>query len=136
MASPKSIALIAGAAGRGAGAGLEGGGAGAAETLGAAGAAAGALPPGVAGGGAGIAMVCLAAGAPAAGILMAGPPVGLGGKLIRTVCFFCASAGFGGSPPGAGGTGVLSDIKSIGAKLCVPPTRCQLPGWIGSKNPA
>ena len=116
MARPRSIPLTAGEAGRGGGEGLEAGGGGAAAALGAVWALAEAIAePGAAGGGAGIAMVCLAAGAPAAGILMAGPPVGLGGKLMRTVCFFWASAAFAGSPPpgagGTGGTGVISDIK-------------------------
>ncbi len=54
-----------------------------------------------------------AAGAAADGIRIEGPPAGFGGRLMRTVCFFCvASAGFGGSEPGAGeGAGLLSDIK-------------------------
>ena len=51
--------------------------------------------------------------APAAGRRMEGPPAGLGGREIRTVCFFwAASAGFGGSglAPGAPGGGLVSDI--------------------------
>ena len=60
---------------------------------------------------------------------MEGPDAGLGGRLIRTVCFFAAaSAGFGGSTGagaiegggvagaavGAGGTGgVGSDIVTV-----------------------
>ncbi len=56
-------------------------------------------------------------GAPAAGRRIDGPPAGLGGSEMRTVCFFCAaSAGFGGSgvAPGAPGGGVVSDINSRG----------------------
>ncbi len=48
-----------------------------------------------------------------AGIFMLGAAVGLGGKVMRTVSFlgwtFEASAGFGGTAPGAG-VGVFSDI--------------------------
>jgi hypothetical protein len=46
---------------------------------------------------------------------MAGPPVGFGGKLMRTVCFFAvASAGFAGSGEGGvGGTGGGSAIKFV-----------------------
>lgn len=54
-----------------------------------------------------------AAGAEAAmSTRIEGPPVGLGGRLMRTVCFFCeTSAALGGSGVSDGGTeGVFSDI--------------------------
>ena len=53
------------------------------------------------------------AGAAAAGTRIDGPPAGLGGRLMRTVCFFWAdaSAGLGGSAAAGGLTGgVFSDI--------------------------
>jgi len=115
-------------AGRGAAAGFAAGAAGAAAAAGAAVAgldmAAGAAEAGEGGAGraaagaagaAGAAAgagVDAAAGAAAEGIRIDGPPAGLGGRLMRTVCFFCAaSAGLGGSGVGAGGgTGLFSDI--------------------------
>ena len=54
------------------------------------------------------------------GIRIDGPPAGLGGNEMRTVCFFCAaSAGFGGSgvAPGAPGGGVFSDITLLQGSL-------------------
>ena len=70
--------------------------------------------PAAAAGAAGAAVCAEPTGALGEGILIEGPPAGLGGRLMRTVCFFCiASAGFGGSEAGvgAGGTGeVGSDI--------------------------
>lgn len=112
-ANPTSMPLTDGAAARaGAGAGRAGaaGGAGAAGLAGAAGAACGA-------GAAGAAVAAAAgAGAAGAGILIDGPPAGLGGRLMRTVCFLAAaSAGLGGSGAGAGGTGELG--SAIGKLL-------------------
>ncbi len=48
----------------------------------------------------------------AAGIRIEGPPLGFGGRLIRTVCFFwVASVALGGSDDeGELGTGLMSDI--------------------------
>lgn len=86
-------------------------GAGAEATGAAAGAAAGAATGAAAGG-------CGGGGAPAGdGILIAGPAVGLGGRLMRTVSFFgwtfAASAGLGGTAP-AGELGVFSAIEIRG----------------------
>lgn len=124
-ANPTSMPLTAGAAARaGAGAGRAGaaGGAGAAGFAGAAGAAAGA-------GAAGAATEAAAAGAGAAGagILIEGPPAGLGGRLMRTVCFLAAaSAGLGGSGAGAGGTGELgSAIGNLLADATEPQKSSQ-----------
>ena len=74
------------------------------------------------------------AGAAAAeGTRIEGPPAGLGGRLMRTVCFFWAdaSAGFWGSAAAGGLTGgVVSDIgfslKTLGIEFrgvngIVPP---------------
>ena len=116
-ASPRSSPLIA--AGRGAaGAGREG--AGAATGAGTAGLVAmGADETGAAATGAAGAAAVWAepTGALGEGILIDGPPAGFGGRLMRTVCFFCvASAALGGSGAGvgAGGTGgVGSDIGII-----------------------
>ena len=91
----------------------------AATEAGRAGAGAGAagLAAGAAGTARGAAGTATAAGAPGTGILMDGPLDGFGGRLMRTVCFFCAaSAGLGGSAAGAGagagGTGAVgSDIE-------------------------
>ncbi len=123
-ARPRSSPLIA--AGRAAaGAGREGAatGAGAAGLAGreaADGAAGGA---GAAAGAAGTAVWAEPTGALGEGILIDGPPAGFGGRLMRTVCFFCvASAALGGSGAGvgAGGTGgVGSDIK----EYCLPDAK-------------
>ena len=87
---------------------------------GAAGAAAGAAETG-------------AGAAAAEGTRIEGPPAGLGGRLMRTVCFFWAdaSAGFWGSAAAGGLTGgVVSDIgfslKTLGIEFrgvngIVPP---------------
>ena len=77
---------------------------------------------------AGAAGVVALAGAAAGGIRIEGPPAGLGGRLILTVCFFwAASAGFGGSGVDAGGgTGLFSDIMDeLFATLGTWPVRCQ-----------
>jgi len=95
-AKPTSIGLIEGAAARTGAIGAEGAfgaalgraWAGIGATAGAAGTAA---------------VVTATAGAPGAGILIAGPPVGLGGKLMRTVCFFCAASAALGGSAGVGG---------------------------------
>src|SRR5436853_177535 len=69
-----------------------------------------------AGGAAAAVGAAAAAGAAAAGagILIVGAAVGFGGKLMRTVsflgCTFAASAGFGGTTPGAG-FGIISAIS-------------------------
>ena len=98
-----------------AGAGFEAAAAGAAAAVLAA-EAAGAAATGAAGDGtAGAAGAATGAGdgAAAAGTRMEGPPAGFGGRLMRTVCFFCAeaSAALGGSGAAGGVTGgVFSDI--------------------------
>lgn len=106
-ASPRSTGLTTAAAflgaGAAAGAGLAAAGAAGAGAwargAGAAGAGAGAGAAGA--DGAAAAVAAAGAGAGAAGILIAGPPAGFGGRLMRTVCFFCAaSAGLGGSGDG------------------------------------
>jgi hypothetical protein len=64
-------------------------------------------------GAAGAATGAGAGAAAAEGTRIEGPPAGLGGRLIRTVCFFWAdaSAGFWGSAAAGGLTGgVVSDI--------------------------
>jgi len=80
-------------------------------------------------GAAGVAALAgVAAGAAAAGMRIEGPPAGFGGRLILTVCFFCAaSAGFGGSGVGeGGGTGLFSDIMNeLLATLGTRLDRCQ-----------
>ena len=139
--------MLAGlAAGRLAGAAGLATGAAAEATGAAAGAAAGALAAcedieaaatdaagaGAAGAAAGAAET--GAGAAAAeGTRIEGPPAGLGGRLMRTVCFFWAdaSAGFWGSAAAGGLTGgVVSDIgfslKTLGIEFrgvngIVPP---------------
>ena len=82
----------------------------------------GAIEPGAMGAAVGAAdAAAIGAGAGAVeGIRMDGPPAGLGGSEMRTVCFFCAaSAGFGGSgvAPGAPGGGVFSDIALLWINL-------------------
>ena len=118
-ASPMSNPAIA--AGRAA-AGLAGaaGALGAAATAGAAGLAGAAAATGAAGaelaeGAGALAAGAATAGAAAEGTRIDGPPVGLGGKLMRTVCFFWdASAALGGSGVADGGTGgVFSDIGEL-----------------------
>jgi len=112
IAAGRTAAGLAGAAGDLGAADTAGaaGLAGAAAATGAAGAelaeGAGALAAGAAAG---------AAGAAAEGTRIDGPPVGLGGKLMRTVCFFWdASAALGGSGVADGGTGgVFSDIGEL-----------------------
>lgn len=103
---------------RGDATGAAGDGAEAVETL-AAGAAAGfagaAGADGVAVGAAGAAG---AEDAPPAGMRMDGPAEGLGGRLIRTVCFLAeASAGFGGSTGddegAAGGTDAGAGVDGV-----------------------
>jgi len=95
---------------------------------GAAGAFAAAGAAGVAAGAAGVAAGAAAAGAAvlAAGIRIDGPPAGLGGRLIRTVCFFAAaSAGFGGSgaaaaagaAAGAGAEGGVGGTGGVGSDI-------------------
>ena len=64
-------------------------------------------------GAAGAAAETGAGAAAAEGTRIEGPPAGLGGRLMRTVCFFWAdaSAGFWGSAAAGGLTGgVVSDI--------------------------
>jgi hypothetical protein len=91
---------------------------------GAAGAFAAAGAAGVAAWAAGVAAGAAAAGAAglAAGIRIDGPPAGLGGRLIRTVCFFAAaSAGFGGSgaaaAAGAGAEGGVGGTGGVGSDI-------------------
>jgi len=105
-ARPRSMGLTATGA-RLATTGAAGAGFGAAAGADAAAFGAGAAAAGAAGadGAAGAAAVAAAteAGAAWEGILIEAPPAGFGGRLIRTVCFFCAaSAGFGGSGAGGG----------------------------------
>ena len=124
IASPKSSPLTRRGAGGGAGRGaVEAGAALAAALGGPATRAAGA--PGAGAGGAGRAAgggapgacdapadcVGEAAGAPPGNVGSLIVAVGLGGKLMRTVSFFPAGAGFGGTDPPGGGVGTLSAIK-------------------------
>lgn len=111
MARPTSMLSTAWWAGR-VGAAAAGRGGGGAELT------AGLAAPG--GGGAEITWVtfatpdAVAAGAAVAGILMDGPPEGLGGRLMRTVCFLAAaSAGAGPGVPAGGIGGLISAIKSV-----------------------
>ena len=108
ISTPERVEDFAGAAGReetglalAAGAATAGAACCLAAT-GAAGAAEWRLSPAVAATGAEVAI----------GTRIDGPPVGLGGRLMRTVCFFCeTSAAVGGSGVSEGGTGgVVSDI--------------------------
>ncbi len=124
-ARPTSMPLTPAAARAGAAAGRAGAAAGAGAATAAAGfagAAAAAGAAGAAAAGAAGAAAAGAAGAPAgAGILIEGPPAGLGGRVMRTVCFFwaeSAAAALGasgaGAGAGAGGTGLVgSDIGEM-----------------------
>jgi hypothetical protein len=111
---PPMVAALAGAAGLAAGFGAAGAAGAATDAFAAAAGAAGAAA-GAAGAAAAGAAVGAAGAAEAEGTRIDGPPAGLGGRLMRTVCFFCdASAALGGSGAGDGGTGGLfSDIGKV-----------------------
>lgn len=114
-APPTRAGRPAGAAGRGAV-----GAPGLTPAAGAAGAAAGRAGAAAGGGGVAAGADAGAAEAPAGlGILIEGPPAGRGGRLIRTVCFFCdtsgafAGSGFGFDGGFGGEVGVSSDITGL-----------------------
>jgi hypothetical protein len=140
---PPMVAALAGAAGLAAGFGASGAAGAATDAFAAtAGAAAGAAGDAATG-----AAVGAAGAAVAEGTRIDGPPAGLGGRLMRTVCFFCdASAALGGSGAGDGGTGGLfSDIGKIfqtlgmtfwSVNVIVPRNRSTvIPRWLPRIRP-